>query len=224
VLICHGFGTNRREGQDLLPWLTEAGYGALLFDFQAHGESDGRVTTVGVREVGDVLAAVSYVQHREGEDVPLLGLGFSMGASVLIVAAARTRAIRGLVLDSPFATLRRAIARSFKVFFRLPPKVFTRPTIWFAELFTGSRVGEMEPIHLIGEIAPRPVLIVQGTEDPIVDPEDSILLFDAANEPKELWRLEGAGHVGARSAAPAEYQRRVLALLRAARMSEPLTI
>src|SRR5690349_5980532 len=30
ALICHGFGTNRREGFDLLPWLEAAGYGALL--------------------------------------------------------------------------------------------------------------------------------------------------------------------------------------------------
>ena len=212
ILVCHGFGTNRREGQDLLPWLTAAGYGALLFDFQGHGESDGVVTTVGAREVDDVLGAVAFVQQREGHDVPLAALGFSMGASVLIVAAARCQAIRGLVLDSAFATLRRAIARSFRLFFRLPPTVFTRPTIWFAERFTGARVGDVEPIRSIAEIAPRPVLIVQGTDDPIVDPEDSLLLYAAAREPKELWRIDAAGHVGARSVEPNGYRERVLAL------------
>jgi alpha-beta hydrolase superfamily lysophospholipase len=210
ILLCHGFGTNRREGQDLVPWLARAGYGVLLFDFQAHGESEGRYTTVGLREVEDTLAAVRFVQGREGAGVPLFGLGFSMGASVLIVAAARSDAIRALFLDSPFATLQRAISRSFKLFFQLPPRIFTRPTIWFAERFTGARVGDHEPIRVIGEIAPRPVSIVQGTDDAIVDPEDSLLLHAAAGEPSSLWRVAGVGHCGVRAALPEEYRRRVL--------------
>jgi uncharacterized protein len=213
VLVCHGFGTNRREGQDLLPWLSAAGYGALLFDFQAHGESEGSATTVGLREVEDVLAAVDYVKQRFGPDTPIAGLGFSMGASVLIMAAARTADLRALVLDSPFATLRRAVARSFRVFFRLPPRVFTRPTIWWAERFTGGRIGDVQPILSVAALGPRPVLIIQGTDDGIVDPEDSLLLYEAAGEPKALWRPEGVGHVGARSAFPEEYRRRVLECL-----------
>lgn len=223
VLICHGFGTNRREGQDLLPWLEAAGYGVLLFDFQAHGESEGHFTTVGLREVEDTLAAVRFVQSREGALVPIYGLGFSMGASVLIVAAARCTAIRALFLDSPFATLRRAISRSFRFFFHLPPRIFTRPTIWFAERFTGARVGDHEPIRAIAQIAPRPIAIVQGTDDHIVDPEDSLLLHEAAGEPKWVWRVEGAGHVGARAILPEEYRDRVLRFFaNAARLAAPL--
>jgi alpha-beta hydrolase superfamily lysophospholipase len=220
ALICHGFGTNRYEGQDLLPWLAAAGFGALLFDFQAHGESEGRFTTVGLREVDDVLSAVEYAQARAGPGVPLVGLGFSMGASALILAAARTPAIRALVLDSPFATLLRAVSRSFRVFFRLPPRVFTRPTIWFAERLTGGRIGDVQPVLAIGDLAPRPVLIIQGTDDAIVDPDDSVLLFAAAGEPKSLWRIDGAGHVEARCLAPDEYRRRVLELFAAA--AQPL--
>ncbi|HET7768547.1 MAG TPA: alpha/beta fold hydrolase [Chloroflexota bacterium] len=217
VLVCHGFGTNRLEGQDVLPWLAAAGYGALVFDFQAHGESEGRLTTVGLREVDDILAAVRYVQEREGAAVPIFGLGFSMGASALIVAAARCHAIQALFLDSPFATLRRAIAHSFHFFFRLPPRLFTRPTIWFAERFTGARVGDVEPIRAVAAIAPRPIAIAQGTADSIVNPEDSLLLYAAAGEPKRLWRVEGVGHVGLRAVLPEEYRARALEFFSAAR-------
>lgn len=212
VLVCHGFGTNRTEGWDVWPWLNEAGYGVLLFDFQAHGESEGRYTTVGLREVEDVVAAVEFVRQREGEEIVVLGLGFSMGASTLIAAAVQTTAIQALVLDSAFATLRRAVARSFRVFFRLPPRIFTHPTLWFAERMTKGRVSEVQPIDLISAVAPRPVLIIQGTEDSIVDPEDCLLLYEAAGEPKWLWRIEGIDHVQARSAYPEEYRRRVLEL------------
>ena len=216
AIVCHGFGTNRREGQDLLSWLCARGYGALLFDFQGHGESDGPCTTIGLREVDDVLAAVRYLQARLGEAVPLAAIGFSMGASVAILAAARCPAIRVVVADSPFATLQRAVARSFRIFFRLPPAVFARPTIWFAERFTGGKVGSVVPIEAAPRLAPRPLFIIQGADDPIVDPEDSLLIFAAAGEPKTLWRLEGCGHVQARCLFPDEYARRVCACLDAA--------
>lgn len=213
ALICHGFGTNRREGQDLLPWLTGDGYGALLMDFQAHGESDGRFTTVGLHEVEDFRAAVNYLQNRFGPDLPLVAIGFSMGASIAITGAAGCGALRAVVADSPFATLGRAVSRSFRVFFRLPPRLFAPPTIWFAERLVGARVGTVRPIDFVAGLAPRPLFLIQGLDDGIVDPEDSLLLYQAAGEPKTLWRLEDCGHVQARMVAPEEYRRRVLRFL-----------
>src|SRR5206468_2131858 len=146
-------------------------------------------TTVGLREVDDLLAAVRFLHGRFGPEAPLVGVGFSMGASVLIMAAAQCAAIRAVVADSPFATLQRAVSRSFRVFFRLPPRLFTRPTVWFAEYLTGGRVGTVMPILSVAQIAPRPLLLIQGTTDGIVDPEDSLLLYEAAGEPKSLWRI-----------------------------------
>ena len=209
ALVLHGFGTNRREGQDLLPWLGEVGMGALLIDFQGHGESEGRYTTVGLRELDDALSAVRYLQARLGQDVPLVAIGLSMGASVAIMAAAQCPDIRGVVADSPFATLRRAVSRSFKIFFHLPPRIFVRPTLWFAERLTGGRVANVMPILSASAIAPRPLLLIQGLDDGIVDPEDSLLLYAAAGEPKYLWRVAGCDHVQARALLPAEYRRRL---------------
>jgi fermentation-respiration switch protein FrsA (DUF1100 family) len=88
--------------------------------------------------------------------------------------------------------------------------------VWFAERFTGGRVGEVKPIEAVAAIAPRPLFLVQGTEDSIVDPEDSLLLFAAAGEPKQVWRVEGLDHVAVRSHFPDEYRQRVLACLAAA--------
>lgn len=214
AIICHGFGTNRREGQDLLPWLFQAGYGALLFDFQGHGESQGKSTTVGLREVDDLLSAVRYLQGRFGAGVPLVVVGFSMGGSVAIMAAAQELSIRAVLADSAFASLRRAVARSFRVFFRLPPWLFARPTIWFAEQFSGGKIGEVIPLNAAAAISPRPLYLVQGTEDAIVDPDDLGMLYAAAVEPKQLWQVPNAGHVQARNLHPEMYRQLVLTCLR----------
>lgn len=209
IIICHGFGTNRREVQDFVPGLSAEGYGALLFDFQGHGESDGRYTTIGRREVDDLLSAVRFLQQRFGDDIPLTALGVSMGAAVAIMAAAQCPAIKAVVADSAFATLERAVRRSFRLFTRLPPQVFARPTIWWAERFTGARVAAVRPIDVVAAISPRPLLLIQTTEDVIVDPEDVNLLYAAAGEPKGLWRVDGGGHVQTRSLHPQEYAQRI---------------
>ncbi|MGH2355124.1 MAG: alpha/beta hydrolase [Chloroflexota bacterium] len=209
AILCHGFGTNRREAQDFLPWLQERGYGAILFDFQGHGESEGRVTTVGLREVDDVLAAVQFVQQRLGEDVPLVTIGFSMGAAVAIMAAARCPAVRAVIADSPFASLEQVVSRCFRQFFRLPPRLFSRPAIWFAERIAGGRVGSVVPVQAIAAIAPRPLFLIHGADDGIVDPEDGRLLYATAGEPKQFWQVEGCGHVQGRLLYPHEYARRI---------------
>ena len=63
--------------------------------------------------------------------------------------------------------------------------------------------------ELVPRIAPRPVLLIyadrgQGGE------ELSAEYYDAAGEPKELWKTD-SGHTGGYDAAPREYERRVVA-------------
>ncbi|HET7641804.1 MAG TPA: alpha/beta hydrolase, partial [Ktedonobacteraceae bacterium] len=56
---------------------------------------------------------------------------------------------------------------------------------------------------------PRPILLIQGGKDSIVDPHDGDLLFKAAGEPKELWFLPEADHCGAYFVDRYAYARKV---------------
>ena len=52
VLLMHGIRSNRLSMLDRARALNRAGFAALLFDFQAHGESGGDHMTFGARESG----------------------------------------------------------------------------------------------------------------------------------------------------------------------------
>ena len=54
-----------------------------------------------------------------------------------------------------------------------------------------------------------PVLIVNGTEDSYTSIEDARALFTAASDPKELWAVQGAGHVSLYAFAKAQYEQHV---------------
>jgi excisionase family DNA binding protein len=53
---------------------------------------------------------------------------------------------------------------------------------------------ETKPLSLIGKIPPRPVLIVHGAADDVVDIMDARALADAADGKVELRVVAGAGH------------------------------
>jgi fermentation-respiration switch protein FrsA (DUF1100 family) len=57
--------------------------------------------------------------------------------------------------------------------------------------------AQVEPLKEVGKIAPRASLFIHGLRDRTCDPEDSVSLYEAAREPKELWLVEEAGHCDA---------------------------
>ena len=50
------------------------------------------------------------------------------------------------------------------------------------------------PAEAAAKIAPVPLLIVHGDQDPYFPPEHARQLYLAAREPKELWLIPGMGH------------------------------
>src|SRR5262245_41100284 len=57
LICCHGIHDNRSQWIEQVAQLhARSGYGALLFDFAGHGESDAGMVTYGPREALDVRA------------------------------------------------------------------------------------------------------------------------------------------------------------------------
>lgn len=213
VVCLHGFSMNRHEFEDIVPWLRDAGYGCLVFDFRGHGESGGDFTTVAAaNEVEDARAAISLVRDRFGADVPIAVYGISMGGAVAIQVTATDLALRAIVTDCAFAALPRVLDHAFEAWMNLPKSVFRRPVSMFARLFTGIRVEDVRPVDAAHAIAPRPFLLIHNTGDRFVDPDDANLISAAYGPGIETWRPVG-DHVQSRRNHPDEYRERVLSFL-----------
>jgi dipeptidyl aminopeptidase/acylaminoacyl peptidase len=211
VILCHGTGGTRADMLPQAALLAEHGYGSLLFDFRAHGESEGEMLTYGYGETDDVLAAVDYLLSRPDVDRQRIGiLGGSLGAATAIRAAARSAHLKAVVAESAFTSLEDEIACSFKAFSGLPAFPFAPFTIAFAQRQTGLHISEVRPIDDIPSIAPRPVFIIQGTDDDLIPTEQGFRLYEAAGEPKELWMVDGMGHGSPLGIFPDEYEKRVI--------------
>ncbi len=217
VVLCHGAWTGRRECLPLALRFRERGYTVLVFDFRAHGLSEGRYISVGHHEMNDVLGAVHYVKARPEVDPERIAvIGFSMGAAAAIRAAARCPDIRTLVADSAYASFAEAVRYSFRQVMHFPHYPFGLLALRWARWILRVDPQQLRPIDAIAQVAPRPVLIVHGQEDEVVPVRHAYMLFKAALEPKELWVAPEARHVGARDVYPEEYFTRVETFVRTA--------
>ena len=214
LILLHGARNNREEMLLQAAMLHEHGYGALLLDFRAHGESEGTLSTLGYAEVEDLRGAVAYLQTRPEVNPERIGVvGNSMGGAVAIRGAARIPEIRVVVAQSAYTSVEDNVATAVRAFMRLPPGLFAPLVVWFGERETGLDIRQVRPIDDVARLAPRAILIVQGARDHAVPPENGIRLYEAAGQPKELYLVAGAGHGGFMRVAPQEYKSRVIGFL-----------
>jgi dipeptidyl aminopeptidase/acylaminoacyl peptidase len=197
IIYAPATANDQRSGISLVTPLHQAGYHVLLFSYRGHGRSEGNRFnfSYGARESKDIDAAAAFL--LEGKGIKKIGvIGHSVGAASAIISAARNSRISAVVAAAPFPSVEELWNTSRPFFF---PKSLFGLTFELAEQRKQFSRNEVRPIDVIDRISPRPVLIIHGSEDQRITNEQSIDLFDAANEPKCMWLVEGASHSEVRS-------------------------
>lgn len=215
VVVCHGWPGNKDDMRGLAEALADGGFNVLAFDFRSWGESAAGPVTLGHRETQDILGAVAFARAEHAGHPHRIGIfGLSMGGAASLTAAAACPEIEAVVADSSYSRLDRAIGGVLRSLWGPAAPVFYAPTRWAGERLIGTPMPDVAPVRAIERISPRPVLIIHGTRDWLVDVREARTLYHAAGGPKELWLVEGAGHGRTRRMAPAEYDRRVVGFFR----------
>jgi uncharacterized protein len=204
VIVAFG----RKGSQRPARMLARHGYGVLIFDRRGEGESDGDPNPYAWDEgERDLHAAIDFLGQRpDVEPDRIGGIGLSVGGETFLQAAANSKDVQAVVSEG-------ASARSFGEL-RSVPGSQLGPLIVNAVMTGGTAVfsDAAPPEHLIDqvdEIAPRAVFLIHA---PQADPDErrfNTAFYRAAGEPKAIWGVPEAGHVGAQEARPREYEQRV---------------
>jgi pimeloyl-ACP methyl ester carboxylesterase len=212
ILICHGAGANKGNFIWFITALRDQGYNIVFFDFRAHGGSDGRTTTYGLREKADVRAAVDWLKReRPAQARVIVGLGSSQGAMALALAAAEDPRIDAVILDSPFVSpyeLLQGHARRIP----LVGPVVVDWLLALASAQTGTNFFAASAEEAVAKIGDRPVLVIHGDKDFMMPLAHSERLYAAATGPRELWAGPGM-HSNIVTEDPVAYREHVFGFL-----------
>lgn len=210
ILLLHGLGTNRAAMLGRGALLAERGYGLLLYDQRAGGQSEGKWRTFGWADVRDVPPAVDFALAQEG--VQQVGiLGFSLGGQIALRGASADARIAAVVAEEPGFVHTGDVPRMSTL-----QDSYIRALYWLDLRAVSLRTREPIPEGLLQSlpaIAPRPVLYLAAGEDG--SPEYEIVAHFERNTPgpSELWRVPEAAHGEIPELRTEEYVERVVGFL-----------
>jgi dipeptidyl aminopeptidase/acylaminoacyl peptidase len=215
VMVLHGSPGGRQDGLYEAALLNEAGFNVLMGSFRAHDECDGILISFGYHEQKDVEAWHEYLQTRPDVDASRIGIfGESMGGGTGILYTANHPDIAAIATGSGFALTRKVV--ELFIAFENPdlPKWAVPPVasliVFWAERTADFRTADLDTESVIGDISPRPILIIHGGADDKIGPESGRQLYAAAGEPKELLFIDAAGHVNFEEFQPQRYSQALI--------------
>ncbi len=218
IIALHGYTSSRWDETYMKPVikiLGEAGYNVAVFDFRAHGESGGEMTTLGFRERRDVMEIISWFRENKKDKAVKVGLiGYSMGGAVAIMVSAMDNRVDAAVADSPYINI---IASGKRWIKRLGEPLRSLLLIGYPLIvyFVSRRAG-IDPSELdmmkYAEKIKKPLLVIAGKRDDLVALSEAIDFCKVAhshNKNVERWITDSA-HVESIKDYPDEYRERVI--------------
>ena len=196
IIIAHGFTLSwQRPRVWRIANRFNLAAGVIAFDFRGHGRSGG-LSTLGDLEIKDLDVAVAYA--RELGYQRIAAVGFSMGSSVVLRYAGLIGGVDAVVsISGPGRWYYRGTERMRRVHYAVEHRLgrfVTRHWLKTRISPEGWKLVPVPPAEAAAKIAPVPLLIVHGDQDPYFPPEHARQLYLAAREPKELWLIPGMGH------------------------------
>ncbi len=215
ILLLHGLGDNRIGMTGYAQLFLAHGYEVLLPDARGHGVSGGALATYGLLERNDIHQWLDFLTAQDHPHC-IFGFAESMGAAQLLQSLDTHPHFCAVAAESPFANFREIAYDRMGQPFHMGPWVgrsFLRPLIEVAFLRARWKYQlNMQDISPEDSVATTtiPVLLIHGQVDSNIPVRHSRIIH-ARNPNTQLWEVPAADHCGAISAAPQEFERRLLA-------------
>ncbi len=186
VVFCHGLGSDKSGYRKRAEKAVEEGFNAVIFDFRGNGKSSGLFEktnlTSRIKDLGRVLAEVK--NQRIGV------YGSSFGGLVAIHRSVKDKKIDALSLRSPVTFYRAMgdleVAVNEEGFYEpVEGKRVTREFLMDVKRYSAEEA--MEELSI-------PTLVMHGSEDGVINLEDSKRFYSGLECEKRLQILEGEGH------------------------------
>lgn len=192
VIYLHGNSSSRLESLPCIEVLLPLNITLFCFDFSGCGLSEGEYISLGYFERDDVSAIINYL--RNTNKVSTIGLwGRSMGAVTSIMHSIRDPSIGGMVLDSPFMSLKVLAEELCRSHTKIPKTILDAALKMIRKTIlqkAGFDILELEPIKYVKN-AYIPAFFIAGKDDIFIKPNHSQQLCQNYAGDKNIVLVEG---------------------------------
>lgn len=214
IIYLHGVGDCKIGGVPYAKLFHEEGLNVFLYDSRRHGTSEGAYCTYGFYEKHDLSLVIDYLLSRPKLHVGKIGVfGTSMGAAVALQAAAIDRRIEVIVAEASFTDLRTIVVDYQKRIMKLPWHFLRNLAMSRSQKLAGFKARYVSPIHAVHNVH-KPILFIHGTDDTRIRTEYSKVLYENANQPKELLLIHKGDHTNLLNVGGSEYEERIVKFFR----------
>ena len=190
IIMFHGYRSSYKDFACAFEYYSGLGFDMIVVDQRAHGQSEGKTISYGVKERFDVVSWVEYAKERFGSDTDIFIDGISMGASTVMMASDIVKGVKGIVADCGYTSPKEIItcvAKSMHV-----PKIFVYPVGFMARIF-----GKFDYSYSTKQSLAKtniPVIFIHGLADDFVPSYMTEQNYDACASRKMMHLVENATH------------------------------
>jgi uncharacterized protein len=229
LVFIHGGGSNRTSNYfgslKFYRAIVDQGISVAVIDLRNHGASgsDGQGLQFGRTEQNDAAAAIAWA-YQKTPNLPVFGMGISMGGASLIQAVHAGAKLDGLILLDSLLDTNDTFKQGAWVETGLPPALFAA-SAWAATHFFGLPGGDEQALARAAALD-LPILAIQDPDDPVTRARFSrklakrnprvTLWIAPAIDPKHpglAWKERWGTHVSAFLFYPEETVAQILAFI-----------
>lgn len=195
ILLAHGYRSTMLVDFGIAyPFYHALGFNILVPHQRAHGQSEGKFITFGVKESEDMVCWIEFHNRTFGEHQMVLS-GMSMGASTVLFLADQKlpENVKCIIADCGFTSPWAILDKVYRSVVHLPSGPSLLAADLFAKIFANFSLKEKDT-RCVLKNAKLPVFMIHGLEDDFVPSNMTRQGYDACAGRKKLLLVEGAGH------------------------------
>lgn len=195
ILMMHGFRSNAiHDFSCAFQFYYDKGFNLMVPDQRAHGKSEGKYITYGVKERFDAKCWIDHINTLipDGE---VYATGVSMGASTVLMAAGLELPsnVKGIIADCGFTSPAEIIKKVMKQDMNLPLFPLYYTTRVMTRAFAGFDFEEYSAVTAVKDCK-IPILFLHGKKDGFVPFEMGEEIYNATGCDKKAVWVDEADH------------------------------
>lgn len=215
AVIVHGY-TDNSIRMLMIGYLynKDLDYNVLLPDLQYHGKSEGSAIQMGWKDRLDVKQWIDMAINMYEDSTQLVVHGISMGAATTMMLSAEElpNQVKAFIEDCGYTSVWDEFNQEISVQFGLPAFPILHVASFITDLKYDWNFREASALNAVSK-SKYPMFFIHGDADTFVPTWMVYPLYEAKQEPKELWIVPGVEHARAYHDYKEEYTEKVNAFV-----------